>query len=474
MPISGPTLHRHLMEAYSSAYSQLELERNQIQLAHMHRESLDGNRGDVLVTLAQHYLPELSREAIQSTWAEVRYDITAVLQRKEEHESRLTNDIRERDTRRLAAEQELLDLNSKLDEAMERQRSVSLEVESRLKNDPRFIELSDRAAIAEIALERAEANLKEIEQDSARKLPAFDESSLFRYLHDRGFGSEKYTSKGFTRRMDRTLARFIKYNEANQSYMFLKQTPVQMRQIIAEDRAALDTVLDELERQRDTVAAQLNLQDIIAQTKDLTDQREAKVSQIDSIRIEQQSLQSQLTELGDKRGPYYQEAIQVFRGMLERIDSSDLRSRAASTREITDDQIVARLLGIESSMDQIDHDARERRQKLDAMQTYLEQLGLLIQKFRMSKFDSAQCQFVGSLDLVDELASVRGARDMDDVWMKIQRAQQWGPSTMDKIAAVARHPMTQILVNAMAYAAANALSDHARNAGRRRGGRRGY
>jgi hypothetical protein len=469
MPISGPVLHRHLMDAYASAQSQLELERGQIQMAHSHRQSLDGDRGDVLVTLAQHYLPELSRDAIQSTWAEVRYDITAVLQRKEEHEGRMRNDIRQSDAKRVAAEQELLELNTKLDAVTEQKQSVATEVESRLRNDPRFVELSDRAAIAEIALERAEANLSEIEQDSARKLPSFDESSLFRYLHDRGFGTDKYASRGFTRRMDRILARFIKYDEASKSYKFLKQTPLQMRQIIAEDRAALDTVLDELERQRDAVASQLGLQDIIAQTDSLTRDREAKVKQLESIRIEQQSLQSQLTDLGDKRGPYYNEAIQVFRSMLERIDSRDLSARASMTRELTDDQIVARLSGIEASIDQLDEAARQRRQRLDTMQEYLEQLGLLIQKFRMSKFDSAQCQFVGSLDLVDELANMRNPYEMNDVWMKIQRAQQWGPSTMDRIATVARHPMTQILVNAMAQAAANALANHARNAGRRRG-----
>jgi hypothetical protein len=469
MPISGPALHRHLMDAYASAQSQLELERGQIQMAHTHRQSLDGDRGDVLVTLAQHYLPELSRDAIQSTWAEVRDEITAVLQRKEEHEGRISNDIRQSDAKRVAAEQELLDLNTKLDAVTEQKQSVATEVESRLKNDLRFVELSDRAAIAEIALERAEANLSEIEQDSARKLPSFDESSLFRYLHDRGFGTDKYASRGFTRRMDRMLAQFIKYDEASKSYKFLKQTPLQMRQIIAEDRAALDTVLDELERQRDAVASQLGLQDIIAQTDSLTRDREAKVKQLESIRIEQQSLQSQLTDLGDKRGPYYNEAIQVFRSMLERIDSRDLSARASMTRELTDDQIVARLSGIEASIDQLDEAARQRRQRLDTMQEYLEQLGLLIQKFRMSKFDSAQCQFVGSLDLVDELANMRNPYEMNDVWMKIQRAQQWGPSTMDRIATVARHPMTQILVNAMAQAAANALANHARNAGRRRG-----
>lgn len=473
MPISGPVLHRHLMDAYSWAQSQLDSERQQLQFSQSNRASLDANRGNVLVELAEHYLPELSREAIQSTWAEIRSDIMDVLRRKEAHEARLGSEIQQIESRRQSAEQELLDLNAKLDIATQQQLDVSAVVESQLKGDAHFVELSDRAAVAEIALSRAEENLKEIEQDAARKLPAFDNSSLFRYLHDRGFGSDTYTSRGFTRRMDRALARFIKYNDANQSYEFLKQTPVQMRQIIAEDRAALDTVLDELERQRDDVAAQHHLQEIIDESARLTRDREAKLKQIETIRNEQLGLQNELTHQSDKRGAYYHEAIQIFRRMLERIDTRDLQSRASATVELTDDQIVARLSGIEASIDNIEDAEHQRRQKLDGLQVYLEQLGLLIQKFRMSKFDSAQCQFVGSLDIVDELSSVQNAQQMNEVWLKLQRSQQWGPTTMDKIAAVARHPMTQILVNAMAQAAAGYLSNYARNAGRRRDGR-GY
>ena len=41
-----------------------------------------------------------------------------------------------------------------------------------------FVLLSDRAAVAEASLERAEANLQEIDQDSARKLPAYEDSTL--------------------------------------------------------------------------------------------------------------------------------------------------------------------------------------------------------------------------------------------------------------------------------------------------------
>ena len=46
--------------------------------------------------------------------------------------------------------------------------------------------------------------------------------------------------------------------------------------------------------------------------------------------------------------------------------------------------------------------------------------------------------------------------------------QRWGPSTMDKITQVATHPITQVLINAMAHAAGSAMEAHARRAGERR------
>ena len=90
-------------------------------------------------------------------------------------------------------------------------------------------------------------------------LPAYDNSPLFRYLQQRGYGTQTYTNRGFTRSMDRWLAKFIDYNKAKQGYDFLRKTPEQMRQIIAEDREALDTVMNELERRRDEGAIHLGL-----------------------------------------------------------------------------------------------------------------------------------------------------------------------------------------------------------------------
>ena len=81
-------------------------------------------------------------------------------------------------------------INQGLAEAITAQEEVAQEVQQRLQEDDEFVRLSDRAAVAEAALERAEANLEEIDQDAVRKLPAYEASTLFRYLYDRGFDGE--------------------------------------------------------------------------------------------------------------------------------------------------------------------------------------------------------------------------------------------------------------------------------------------
>ena len=75
----------------------------------------------------------------------------------------------------------------------------------------------------------------------------------------------------------------IDYRKAKQGYEFLRETPQQMRQIIDEDREALETVLDELERQRDDVAKQLGLPESIDLAQQITDEREKVLAALDGF-----------------------------------------------------------------------------------------------------------------------------------------------------------------------------------------------
>lgn len=465
MPVSGPEFHRQLMDAYTSTHQNLESAREQILNSREERDQLNDSRSDALVSLAEYYLPELTREAISQTWVEIRPAVADILLRKQERVARAREILAGLTAQREQQEQKFLDCNGQYDEALAEQKKVGEQVRQRLREDPRFVELSDRAAIAEAALERAEANLQEIDQDSVRKLPAYEGSSLFQYLHEQGFGTSKYSKRGFTRRVDRWLANMINYTQAKQSYEFLRRTPEQMRKIIAADRQALNTVMEELERMGDRVAVELGMTGISARVNNLKQQRTELLDQLNQLLQKSDESQQELSELEDSQGPFYREAVELFRQMLDQCGSDELRRRAEQTEDISDDQIVARLTGVEAEIGDLDASAHRRRAELDEMHAMLQALGRLVQRFRAAQFDSSRSHFVGSLDLAEEIAHAQDANDIQGLWQRIRRLQRWGPVAENDARS---EPMEAVLVDAMAGAAESRRSQHARRAGARR------
>ena len=93
MPISGPVIHRQIMEGYKETEARLESVRQRSQDVDRRRDELDDQRSEALMDLAEHYLPELTREAIRNTWIEVRSSISQILLRKEDHCNQLRNQL---------------------------------------------------------------------------------------------------------------------------------------------------------------------------------------------------------------------------------------------------------------------------------------------------------------------------------------------------------------------------------------------
>ncbi|MEO1525244.1 MAG: hypothetical protein AAFX06_07390, partial [Planctomycetota bacterium] len=362
----------------------------------------------------------------------------------------------------------LFEVNASLDESQGRQDELTKEAKSRLTSDDSFVRLSGQAATAEAALERAESNLNEIEQDAAKKLPAYRKSSLFTYLRDRNFGTPEYTKRGITRRMDRWVARLIDYRKSKQSYDFLRDTPDRMRKIIADDRDALYTVMDELESRRDAIANEVGLTAAIKDCEDRVEQRDALLSELHVAQENVASLEAEMTDLEDPHGKYYQEAIETFRDMLAGFRTKELERRAEKTRSLSDDQIVARIVGVDESLEDLKSDTRRHHDDLLERQDAINALGQMIQRFRAAKFDSARSEFVPGVDVLGLISHARSKHDVEELWHQLRKAQRWGPTFGDKIASVAAHPATQLLVSAMAQAAGSAMSDHARRAGGRR------
>ena len=479
MPIPGPTVHRLLTDAYNQHHAAYERDRAAMMGVKTQREALDAGRSDALVDLATFYLPELTPDAISGTWAEVRGRITVVLDKQHRHIDRLARELEDLSRSRRRDEDELNRITESLDEALDRRGELTVRLEKELEADAEFGRLATRAAQAEAALERAEANLTEIEQDAARKLPAYESNRLFTYLRDRNFGTPQYKHRGFTRRMDRSLAKFVGFNQSVQSYEFLKATPDRMRKIIADDRAALDTVMDELERRRDATSESLGLNLVIDRVENLQQQRGEIVARLDQTLTDIDAKQREVTDAQDTRGPYYRDAIGIFREMLSGFDTEDLRRRARRTVDVTDDQIVARLEGVEDRIEDLDEQTRRKHDLMVRRQQMLTQLGQLIQRFRAAGFDSGRSQFADAFDIAGSVNAAMGSASdrhwgdaIESLWNQIRSAQMWGPSVGEQLTNVATHPMTQVLINAAAHVAGGVLESKMRNAGHRRYGHR--
>ncbi len=469
MPVPGPIVHQQLIQAYHEAQHQLESARGQIAAAGAELGQLSAGKGDALLELARHYLPALTRQAVEITWSEARDGVLDVLRRKESHVGRLVSELEQLDRQRDASEAELASVNTRLDAANERQERLAQAVSEALSTDASFADSANRAAEAEASLQRAEANLDEIERDALGKLPSYEQSSLFMYLYRRQFGTPQYRSRGYTRSIDQWLSRYIGYPEARKGYEFLKSTPQHMREVIADDRQSLNTVLDELERRRDAVAQELGLTDTIAEVQNLTDQRAKLVESLAQIERRTQTLQNERLQVDDPNGRYYHEAIERFREMLAKADPRALAEQAKLTATVEDDAIVDRLQGLHTEMEQVTGQVRQRQQTVSGLTHHLQSIGTIINRFRAAGFDSQRAEFDGTVDLVGELqAALAGQGDYEALWQRLRRSQRWTPPPVSRITQVATHPMTQVLISAMAVAAAGALQAQARQAAQRR------
>ncbi len=467
MAIPGPTVHQQLMDAYTRLTEQLEADRKNMQDVRDEHQQLDAQRDVALRSLAEHYLPELTADAIASTWKEVQDAISVILLQKEDEARNLQAELTQLHSNRIVSEEALMKSTDLLDAAVKSQSEVSAQVEGQLQDDSKFVELSDRAAIAEAALERAESNLHEIDQDAVRKLPAYEASALFQYLYDSGYGGRQYKRRGLTRRIDRWLARYINFNQATQGYNFLKQTPDQMRKIIADDRRSLGVVMEELERKRDHVANEWGLPEKLKETEELTRQRVQNLQTLDSIMESAEAAERRVTDIENPRGSHYCKAIELFRQTLQQFTTSDLKRRASETFEdISDDQIVARLSGVESDRGDLEQATRRRRDALQQQRKVLEELGRVIQRFRAAHFDSTRSQFLDSFNIEQELEYTEDAEDARKLWQRIRRAQRWGDHESEEDSSGSS--LKQVLVNAMAQAADSDHEDQARRAGSRR------
>ncbi len=453
---TGADVHRRLIDAQRRAAAKLEELRAAAETFFEQDESLRSRRDETLRRLAEHYLPELTPEAIAATWVEVRPAAREVRMRNQATIQRVGEELAEAQTTLRAAEDALTAADDALNAATDRQQIAADRTTAHLQADPQFVELTGRVAAAESALQRAEENRLQILREAEEKLPAYDDR-LFQYLYDRGFGTPRYGSKGVTRRIDRWLADYIGFRDAKRGYEFLSRTPETMAKVIAEDREALDQVMGQVESMRDAAAARAGLPEAIATRQAAEARRDDAVQLVEQSQLRVNELNQQHRRAVDVRGDAYDEAVSEFREVLKRIDIDELQRTARATPEITDDQIVATLRGVDRDIETLADQQKQHKQSVAAAESVHSALGRLVQRFRAARYDTGRSVFSDRLKLDSRLDQIQSESDVDELWQAIRRMHDQGPGLAERAADIADNPMAVVLAGAMASAAGEAV-----------------
>jgi hypothetical protein len=385
-------------------------------------------RGEAFLELAKHYLPAVDQQTIAGTFQEVRSQLMDVLVRKQRHVRELQETLRVDEAEDSRLEKELEQVTKRLDDKVAQREELEKEVARRLENDAEFQRLSKEALVAEKELNRNESRVDEIKQEASEKLPSYEKSGLFQYLHKRGFGTSGYSKGGLTKRLDNWIARLINYNKAKRGYEFLRVTPELMTQEVGRRRDQFNGLMELVEACEDRHADAVGLTEIMREGQELGQERDNLVAEIGKQHDLTDKHRQELLMLEGSRNEYYQQAVTRMKEFLAGLEEWRLEHTSRSTPDPQDDQIVAELTWLGDELEKIKQQNADLTSEQLMWKSRVGELQDIWQRFRRADFDSGRSMFHPDFDIEAHLEHfVRGQLSRDDLWASIKSAQQFAP-----------------------------------------------
>lgn len=372
-------------------------------------------------------LPELNEHTATSAMPGFTDELVAVerarQRRFDEIQQQLTSDLDQKEQ----ADEELREITDRLDDVVKKHDDLMEQVEQRLRQDAAYCELEARTQQAEVRLARDMSRCEELDAEAKDKLPAYEASRLFQYLWQRGFGTAEYPSRGFVRRMDRRLARFINYDDASASYRFLKATP-ELVSLEAERRGKIAAELSEqVDQVESAVEQELGAPELQELGSQLGEQRLQQVATADAL---QQRITDAYAALRDEvggRGRFHAQALEKLTGYLTEAESITLERRARETVEQTDDRLVAELRHYAEELMQVAARAPALDSTAKDLDTIADGYDDLVRNFVRSEFDSGRSRF-RNLDVGRRLRNIADDKQTTaELWRELRTAQYFEP-----------------------------------------------
>ncbi|QEG35060.1 hypothetical protein Pr1d_23510 [Bythopirellula goksoeyrii] len=390
-------------------------------------------RGQSLLHLAQHYLPNIDQQTIAGSFGEVRNQLADILGRKQRHEREIERTLQADAAEESRLETELEEITERLNEKVARREELEKVVAQRLETDEEFQRLSKEALIAEKELNRNEQRVAEIQSEAAEKLPSYEKSRLFKYLHDRAYGTSEYMKTGLTKTLDGWVAKMIKYPRARRSYDFLRVTPELVAQEVIRRRDQFNGLMEQVEAIEDRYDDEVGLTTVMREGQEVGDRRDRVVAAISNQQALTDKHRQELITLEGSQNEYYQEAVSRMKVFLSNLEDWRLENASRSTPEPDDDEIVAEIVRLGKELNENKQEASKLTHEHQVWRERTSDLQAVWQQFHRGDFDSSRSYFPYDFSIESYLEEfVRGRIDRDQLWSAIRSAQEFAPPWYDQ------------------------------------------
>jgi hypothetical protein len=389
---------------------------------------LGERRAKAFLELAEHYLPAIDQQSIAGTFQEVRSDLKEVLLRKQRHQRELQTTLEADAADAVRIEQDLDRITKILNEKVARREELEKVVAERLAVDAEFQRLSKEALVAERELNRNEQSVTKIQQEASEKLPSYEKSKLFQYLHKRGYGTAGYSKKGFTKRLDGWVAGMIDYHRARRGYDFLRVTPELMAQEVGRRRDQFNALMELVEACEDRHSDEVGLTAVMREGQELGQARDNLVAEVGKQQDRAEKHRQELMALESSRNEYYEQALSRMKEFLAGLEEWRLQHASRATPDPQDDQIVAEVVWIGEELSKTKEQGAELTGEQQTWKRRATELQDIWQRFRRADYDSGRSVFHPDFQIEGYLENfVRGQLSRDDLWSAIRSAQQFAP-----------------------------------------------
>ncbi len=424
--LSGRSVGQAIQQASEQMRRQQAEGQASLQKLDQSLNELVDRRGQTLLELAEHYLPEINRESVLATFRGIRDELLDVLTRKQRRERQLHETLKQDESESVRLQANLEQVTDALNEKVAEREQLEEIVAKRLAAHEKFQELSKQALVAERELERNEQRVAEIQQEASEKLPAFDNNRLFRYLYDLGFGTPEYKKKGLTRQMDRWIAKMVDYARSRRSYDFLRVTPELMAAEVLRRREQFNVLMEQIEAIEDALADEVGLTEVLRQGQELGAQRDQRVADLARLEEEYTNHHQELLGLEGSQNEFYHQGVQQMKDFLAEMEHSWLEHQSRTTPDRQDDELVAEISWINEQLDEARRDSNHLTQQRRTHDERAEGLQDLMHRFRRADFDSRRSFFSDNFDVERQLSSyVRGELSREELWSSIQNYQEF-------------------------------------------------